>query len=55
MLSVGIGETTTSGLNAQCQIPFGMASGTSVLVVTVTILASTAVDLLYTGLSTDCA
>merc|ERR1712150_65440 len=45
LLSVGIGETTTIGLNSQSKLPMIVAAGTSVLVVTVTVLASSITEL----------
>lgn len=45
-LSVGIGETCTTGLNSQCKLPMILATGTSVLVVTATVLTSVATEIM---------
>lgn len=48
-ISVGIGETAVTTLNAQCGLPMNIAAGTSVLIVTCTVLASNATDFIIAG------
>lgn len=50
VLSVGVGETAVSVLRARCRVPMRVATGTSVFVVTVTVLSAAAADVLIEGI-----
>lgn len=50
LLSVGIGETTVSTLRVKCGLPMKVASGTSVLVVTIVVLTSSLTDIALVGI-----
>jgi uncharacterized membrane protein YfcA len=50
LISVGVGETVVSTLRVRCGLPMKVATGTSVLVVTVTVLSSALTDIALIGL-----
>ncbi|OLS29086.1 MAG: hypothetical protein HeimC2_02810 [Candidatus Heimdallarchaeota archaeon LC_2] len=50
LMSVGIGETTTTTLRLRCNLPMRVASGTSVFVVTVVVFTSALTDIILIGL-----
>lgn len=50
LISVGVGETTVSTLRIRCGLPMKVATGTSVLVVTLTVLSAAVTDVIMVGL-----
>lgn len=50
LISIGIGETTVSTLRIKCGLPMKVASGTSVLVVTVVVLTASLTDIILVGM-----
>jgi len=50
MISVGIGETVVSTLRGRCNLPMGVAAGTSVFVVIIVVLSSAVVDIMIAGI-----
>ncbi|MHA2231358.1 MAG: sulfite exporter TauE/SafE family protein [Candidatus Hodarchaeales archaeon] len=49
LISVGVGETVVSTLRIRCGLPMRVATGTSVLVVTVTVLSAALTDIALIG------
>ncbi len=50
LISVGVGETVVSTLRGRCNLPMGVAAGTSVFVVIVVVLTSAVVDVALVGI-----
>ena len=54
LISVGIGETSTTTLRMRCHLPLKVASATSVLIVTIVVLASAITDIFLVGIERKC-